>query len=419
MRAEIISVGTELLLGQIVDTNAVFLSRELANLGIDLYHRTTVGDNPERLRQALEAALGRAELVITSGGLGPTADDLTKEIVAEALGLDLILDRPSLERMEAYFRQLGRRMTENNYKQALIPVGGKALPNPHGTAPGVAVRWKERLVICLPGPPHELEPMFRTYVLPMLQQEKSGVIFSRVLKISGRGESAVAEELADLLAAQSNPTVAPLASPGEVKLRLTARADSTAAAEKLIAGLEAQIRERLGSSIFGVDDETMEEVVVRLLANRGETLAVAESCTGGLLAGRLTEVPGASAVFERGVVTYSNRSKVELLGIPEEVLTACGAVSPEVARLMAAGVKEKAGTDWGIGITGIAGPGGGTVEKPVGLVYVGLEGPEISLVKKLHFPGTRSAVRRRTVQTALDLLRLELLTKQSLSGRQK
>jgi len=411
MRAEIISVGTELLLGQIVDTNAAFLSRELAALGIDLYHRTTVGDNPERLRQAVEDALSRAELVITIGGLGPTTDDLTKEVVAQVLGLELVLDQPSLARMEAYFRQLGRKMTENNYKQAFIPAGGQALPNLHGTAPGVAVRWKERLVVCLPGPPHELEPMFRDYVRPLLQTGQNGVIFSRVLKISGRGESAVAEEIADLLAAQTNPTIAPLASPGEVKLRLTARAASTAAAEELITGMEARIRERLGLAVFGVDDETLEEVVVRLLAGRRETLAVAESCTGGLLAGQLTEVPGASAVFERGVVTYSNRSKVELLGVPEEVINTYGAVSAEVARSMAAGIREQAGTDWGIGITGIAGPGGGTAEKPVGLVYVGLEGPAVSLVKKLNFPGSRQIVRRRTVQTALDLLRLELLTK--------
>lgn len=413
MRAEIISVGTELLLGQIIDTNAAFLSQELANLGIDLYHRTTVGDNPDRLRQTIEEALNRAELIITSGGLGPTEDDLTKEVVAQVLGLDLIPDQPSRQRMETYFQQLGRKMTDNNYKQALIPVGGEALPNRHGTAPGVAVRWKEKLVICLPGPPHELEPMFRDYVLPMLQTEGSGVIFSRVLKVSGRGESAVAEEIADLLAAQTNPTIAPLASPGEVKLRLTARAGSTVVAEKLITGLEAQIRDRLGLSIFGVDDETMEQVVVKLLVGRGESLAVAESCTGGLLAGRITEVPGASEVFERGVVTYSNRAKEELLGIPAQVIDECGAVSPEVARLMAEGVREKARTDWGIGITGIAGPGGGTIEKPVGLVYVGLVGPEASLSKELHWPGNRQAVRRRTIQAALDLLRLELLKKRS------
>ncbi|HBR33262.1 MAG TPA: competence/damage-inducible protein A, partial [Firmicutes bacterium] len=297
MRAEIISVGTELLLGEILDTNAAFLSRELAAVGIELYHRTTVGDNDGRLRQALEEALDRADLVITSGGLGPTTDDLTKETVAAVLGLPLVLDQPSRQSIEEYFAQAGRKMTENNYKQALIPEGGEALPNPKGTAPGVAVRKGEKLIICLPGPPRELVPMFRSYVLPKIQGESRGVIRSRLLRLSGMGESVLAEEIADLLAEQTNPTLAPLASDGEVRLRITAHAKTQAAAEARIAEMETKLRRRLGQNIYGADDDSLEAVVVALLRERGQTLAVAESCTGGLLADRLTDVPGASVVF--------------------------------------------------------------------------------------------------------------------------
>lgn len=409
MRAEIISVGTELLLGQIIDTNAAYLSQELAGLGIGLYRRSTVGDNPQRLRQAIEEALDRSELVITSGGLGPTDDDLTKEIVAQVIGLPLVLHQPSLDSIRNYFARMGRKMTENNYKQALIPEGGKVLPNPHGTAPGIAVKAKGKLVVCLPGPPRELKPMFCNHVLPLLQGESKGVILSRVLRICGLGESMVAEELSDLLARQTNPTIAPLASEGEVKLRLTTRTNSVEEAVRLLDEMEAKVRERLGIAIFGVDQETLEHVVVRLLTQRQETLAVAESCTGGLLASRITDVPGASEVLDRGLVTYSNRAKEELLGIPAEVISQKGPVSPEVARLMARGVKEKPGTDWGIGITGIAGPGGGTKEKPVGLVYLALEGPEVSIVQKLRWNGDRILIKRRTTQAALDLLRRELL----------
>ncbi|HBL36992.1 MAG TPA: competence/damage-inducible protein A [Firmicutes bacterium] len=409
MRAEIISVGTELLLGEILDTNAAFLSRELAAVGIELYHRTTVGDNDGRLRQALEEALDRADLVITSGGLGPTTDDLTKETVAAVLGLPLVLDQPSRQSIEEYFAQAGRKMTENNYKQALIPEGGEALPNPKGTAPGVAVRKGEKLIICLPGPPRELVPMFRSYVLPKIQGESRGVIRSRLLRLSGMGESVLAEEIADLLAEQTNPTLAPLASDGEVRLRITAHAKTQAAAEARIAEMETKLRRRLGQNIYGADDDSLEAVVVALLRERGQTLAVAESCTGGLLADRLTDVPGASVVFDRGVVTYSNQAKEALLQIPATVIAEQGAVSAEVAHLMAEGIRRQAGTDWGIGITGIAGPGGGSPEKPVGLVYFALVGSGVSLVRERRWPAERRVFKRRTTQAVLDLLRRTLL----------
>lgn len=412
MRAEIISVGTELLLGEIVDTNAAFLSQELAALGIELYHRTTVGDNEQRLRQALVEALSRVDLVITSGGLGPTADDLTKEVVAAVLDLPLVLHPPSLQWIEEYFARMGRKMTASNRKQALIPEGGVALPNPNGTAPGVFVRKGEQIVVCLPGPPGELMPMFRSYVRPELQKESRGVIRSRVLRLCGVGESELVERIGDFLAGQTNPTLAPLASEGEVRLRITARAQTDAEAEALNGELEAKLRARLGLLIYGTDEDTLESVVVKLLKRRGETLAVAESCTGGLLADRITDVPGASTVFDRGVVTYSNRAKMELLQVPADVIEAKGAVSPEVARFMAEGVRRVAGTDWGIGITGIAGPGGGSREKPVGLVYFALAGPGVSLVREEHWSGDRRKIKRRTTQAVLDLLRRTLLTDQ-------
>lgn len=412
MRAEIISVGTELLLGEIVDTNAAFLSQELAALGIELYHRTTVGDNEQRLRQALVEALSRVDLVITSGGLGPTADDLTKEVVAAVLDLPLVLHRPSLQWIEEYFARMGRKMTANNRKQALIPEGGLALANPNGTAPGVFVRKGDKIVVCLPGPPRELIPMFRSHVRPQLQKESRGVIRSRVLRLCGVGESELVERIGDFLAGQTNPTLAPLASEGEVRLRITARAQTDAEAEALNGELEAKLRARLGLLIYGTDEDTLESVVVKLLKRRGETLAVAESCTGGLLADRITDVPGASTVFDRGVVTYSNRAKMELLQVPADVIEAKGAVSPEVARFMAEGVRRVAGTDWGIGITGIAGPGGGSREKPVGLVYFALAGPGVSLVREEHWSGDRRKIKRRTTQAVLDLLRRTLLTDQ-------
>jgi nicotinamide-nucleotide amidase len=411
VKAEIISVGTELLLGQIVDTNAVYLSRQLATLGIDLYHRTTVGDNPQRVKTAVAEALQRADLVITSGGLGPTEDDLTKEMVSEVLTLPLVLDQASWERIQKYFKELGRPLTQNNQKQALIPRGGQALRNERGTAPGVMVAKDGKLVFCLPGPPEELEPMFQEQVLPRLKG-KHGVIASRVLKIASLGESLLAEKISDLLEAQTNPTIAPLAGKGEVTLRLTARAESQKEADGLLAALEAELRRRLGDVIYGIDEDTLAGVVLNLLRVRGQSLATAESCTGGLLASRLTDEAGASDVFKQGVVTYSNRAKQDLLGVPQDLIAREGAVSPQVAELMAQGVRKAAGTDWGIGITGIAGPGGGTPEKPVGLVYLALAAEDGVEVRELHWPGARKLVKRRTVIFALDLLRQHLLRKE-------
>lgn len=409
MKAEIISVGTELLLGQIVDTNSAFLARELASLGIELYHLTTVGDNPQRLESALKDALGRADLVITSGGLGPTEDDLTKETVAKCLGLPLVFHEPSWERIVARFAKMGRSVTGNNKKQAFVPKGGKALENHWGTAPGVLVETGDKQVYCLPGPPSELEPMFRAQVLPLLAKQGEGVIRSRILHLVGIGESQAAEKLGTLLTEQTNPTIAPLAMEGELVLRLTAGAKSAEEAGALLARLEEEIRGVLAPYIYGTDDETLASVVVGALRERGETLATAESCTGGLVANLITDIPGSSEVFARGFVTYSNDAKIELLGVPKDLIDKEGAVSPEVAKLMAEGAKARAGSNWGIGISGIAGPGGGSAEKPVGLVYLALAGEEETEVHKLNWPGGRLAVKKRTAIFALDLLRRQLL----------
>ncbi|MGI9862443.1 competence/damage-inducible protein A [Moorella naiadis] len=405
MQAEAIFTGTEMLLGQIINTNAAFLGRELAAAGINLYRQVVVGDNLERIREAIAAARQRADLIIVSGGLGPTEDDLSREALAAALDLSLVEDPAARENITRYFTARRRSMTANNFKQALLPAGARALDNPYGTAAGVYLEHEGKVYALLPGPPWEFEPMVTDRLLPLLKPygARREVIFSRVLKISGLGESAVEEAVKDLLHGD-NPTVAPLAKPGEVTLRLTARAGNTEAARQLIQPLEAAIRERLGEYIFGIDDETLEGVTGTMLAARRLTLAVAESCTGGLLAHRVTNIPGSSDYFLGGLVTYSNEAKVKFLGVEPEVLAAHGAVSSEVAAAMASGVRRAVGTDIGIGITGIAGPGGGSPEKPVGLVYLGIDFQGRVEVRRELFLGQRESIKWQSTQSALDFL---------------
>lgn len=405
MQAEAIFTGTEMLLGQIVNTNAAFLGRELAAAGINLYRQVVIGDNLERIREAIDNARRRADLIIVSGGLGPTEDDLSREALAAALDLPLVEDPAARENITRYFTARRRPMTGNNLKQALLPAGARALDNPYGTAAGVFLEHGGKVYALLPGPPREFEPMVTDRLLPLLEPygARREVIFSRVLKITGMGESAVEETVKDLLHGD-NPTVAPLAKPGEVTLRLTARAGNTEAARQLIQPLEAAIRERLGEYIFGIDDETLEGVTGAMLAARHLTLAVAESCTGGLLAHRLTNIPGSSDYFLGGLVTYSNEAKVKFLGVEPGVLAAHGAVSPEVAAAMASGARRAVGTEIGIGITGIAGPGGGTTEKPVGLVYLGIDFQGQVEVRRELFCGQRENIKWQSTQSALDLL---------------
>lgn len=410
MKTEIIAVGTELLLGQICNGNARFLSEKLAELGINVYWHSTVGDNTVRLAGVLKAALDRADLLILCGGLGPTMDDLTKETVADVLGLPLEVSREWEYRLEQLFSTLGRRMPDNNRKQALLPRGAQIIFNEYGTAPGIWLEHGSQVLILLPGPPRELEPMFVHEVMPRLQKFAGGnIIVSRVLKIAGLGESALDEAIADLKAAQSNPTIAPLAQYSEVHLRLTAKAGSRKEADDLLDGLEDKLRERLGESVFGRDGERLVEQVAKLLIERKLTLAVSESCTGGLLAGLLTSVPGSSAYFLQGLVTYSNRSKTTLLGIDPALLSKFGAVSPEVAGAMAENGRKLAGSDLCLAITGVAGPAGGTEEKPPGLVYIASATAQDLDCRRFIFPGARQGVQERAAATALNLLRLKLL----------
>ncbi|HHY92059.1 MAG TPA: competence/damage-inducible protein A [Firmicutes bacterium] len=409
MEAEIISVGTELLLGQIANTDAQYLGERLAALGIDLHRVTTVGDNAARLRAALAAAWERADLVILTGGLGPTQDDLTKETVAEFLGLELVLNEEALEHIRCFFARTGRSMPPTNAKQALIPAGGEALPNPNGTAPGVWVEKDGHRVVILPGPPFELKPMFEQSVVPRLRAclgEVRHVIKSRVLKLYGIGESHAEQLVRDLISKQSNPTLAPYAKETEIQFRLTAKAASEEEAEALLTGLEKEVEERLGAYIFARDQETMPEVVGRLLLAQHATLAVAESCTGGLVADWLTNVPGSSSYFLGGVVSYSNAAKEKVLQVPRALLDGPGPVSSEVAEAMAQGVRALFQADYAVAVTGLAGPSGGTPEKPVGLVFVSAISKSGGVLsERYEWRGGRLVIKRRAAQAALNLVR--------------
>lgn len=408
MIAEIVSVGTELLLGQITDTNASYLGRTLAGLGIDLYYKSTVGDNEGRILETLRRARDRSDVIITSGGLGPTEDDLTKECIARVFGEELVTDPPSLEQLHQFFRRRGvAEMPARNAKQALIYQHGRCLPNPNGTAPGALLEKDGKIVISLPGPPNELIPMVENQVIPLLLERLSGTrqyLVTRVLRFIGIGESSVDERLQDLLAS-TNPTVAPLAHTGEVHIRLGAKAASIEEAEALIQPMEAEIRSRLGRFIYGVDRTTLEQAVVEQLIDRGLTLACAESCTGGLLGARLTSVSGSSSAFQGGVISYSNEAKQHLLDVPADLLEQHGAVSSQVAEAMARGARQRLGADIGVSITGVAGPDGGTESKPVGLVYIGLATAEKVTFTENHFIGIREDIRRRSTQVALQMVR--------------
>ena len=407
MIAELVFVGTELLLGEILNTNAQYLSGRLAELGIDCYHQATVGDNAARLAGVVRQALERSDLVVLSGGLGPTMDDLTKETVAEVLGRPLVLHEPSWHRIEGFFARLGRQPSDNNRKQAMLPQGARALENDVGTAPGVLVEAAAHTVVLLPGPPGEMKPMFESRVLPYLRErlgDRTVTLVKRTLKFCGIGESAVENRLQDLVGSQSDPNIAPYAKPGEVHLRLSTKARTREEGLARIAPVEEAIRKRLGRYVFGVDEETLESVVGEALRRAGLTLAVAESCTGGLLSRRITDVPGSSRYFLLGAVTYSNEAKQRLLGVSAATLAARGAVSRETAQEMAAGARAAVGADIGLSVTGIAGPGGGTPDKPVGTVHIALVGPRGERHGAHQFSGGRADVRQRSAQTALTEL---------------
>lgn len=402
---EIISVGTELLLGDILDTNARFLSVELAGMGIAVLHRSTVGDNPERLAEELRRAVSRNDLVILTGGLGPTADDLTKEVCCEVMGFALRSDEGVKAAIEQYFVNRSLDMPQTNLKQAMVPDGGTFFPNNNGTAPGIAVERDGKCVIMLPGPPREAEPMFINQVKPYVARFSDGAIVSHNVRTMGIGESAMAEAVGDLLDS-ANPTVAPYAKDGEALLRVTARADDADAADRLIAPVIDEIKSRLGENVYGVDVDSIQRRVFDMLRSAGKTVAFAESCTGGFTAKRLTDIPGASEVFECGVISYSNRIKSEILGVNKKTLAAYGAVSEQTACEMANGVRRVAGADIGVSLTGIAGPGSDS-GKPAGLVYIALADGRDTFTCKLETGRSNDRDYNRYVAAsrAFDLIR--------------
>jgi nicotinamide-nucleotide amidase len=404
---EIVTIGTEILLGQLLDTNAPHVARALADAGIDVFAKHSVGDNAARLSAMLSGALARADGVVTTGGLGPTVDDLTKEAVADATGASLVLHEPSLRSIEERFRSFGRPMTENNRRQAMLPQGAVVFENPHGTAPGfAAIRADGKFIACMPGVPREMKPMLAESLMPWLRARYrlSGGIFTRTLHTVGIGESELDRRVEDLFRTLENPKIAMLAHEGRVDVKIMAKAADGSCAKALIAPIEAAVRERIGSGIFGVDDETLEGAIVRELGARGLTLGTAESITGGGLADAIVRVPGASAVFRGGIVAYDDAVKRALLGVDASLLEAHGAVSPEVAQAMAEGARTRLETGVALSTTGIAGPSGATAEKPVGLVYFGLATEAGTVVRKATFPGSRADVRQRAVMTALNML---------------
>ncbi|MGN0242697.1 MAG: competence/damage-inducible protein A [Lachnospiraceae bacterium] len=410
MIVELISVGTEILLGNIVNTNASYLSEQLALLGISVYYQTTVGDNEGRLKEALKMALERSDMVIMTGGLGPTPDDLSKEVAADCLGLSLYRDETVVAELEAYFKRMGiANATENNWKQAMIPEGAWIMHNPNGTAPGMVLEKDGKRIALLPGPPNECIPMYQNSLKSYLKSLQPGALYTEMVKMVGITESVAATMADDLITGMTNPTVAPYAKTGEVHLRVTAMAESEEKGKMLVQPVVAELKKRFGTHIFTTSEEvTLEQALVEKLKEQNITVTFAESCTGGMIAGRLTNVPGASEVFHQGFVTYANEAKQRAIHVSPDTLERYGAVSGQTAKEMAQGALAQAGADIAISVTGIAGPGGGTDEKPVGLVYIGCATDERVYAQEYHFIGNRKKVREAAVQKALVVLREEL-----------
>ncbi|MBQ9778785.1 MAG: competence/damage-inducible protein A [Clostridia bacterium] len=419
-RAEILCVGTELLIGDIVNTNAAYLSRRLAGLGIGVYRQSVVGDNPERLAADLKTALERADLVITSGGLGPTADDMTKEVAAKVFGRKLFLHEPSQARIERYFAATGRKMTDNNRKQAMMPEGATVFPNDYGTAPALALTREDgKVLVMLPGPPRELEPLFCEQVEPFLRPRCDAVLFSRNIHIIGMGESAVVSVLPQALLDAENPTLAPYCVAGEVRLRVTAKAaDSATAAAMCDKVVEAVKATPVGAFIYAIDTPTPEAALVERLLERKMTVATAESCTGGLIAKRITDIPGSSAALVGGAVTYQTHTKTTLLGVPAELIEQHGVVSAPVAEQMALAAREVFGSDLAVSTTGFAGPGGGTEQDPVGTVYIAVASKNGVSSRRLSLSPLRDRSYIRTVAATNACLELLLcLQKMPQNGK--
>ena len=409
MIAEIVSVGTELLMGQVVNTDAQYIAEGLAPLGFQVYYHTTVGDNAKRLTAVVHQAVERSDVVVFTGGLGPTDDDLTKETVAAALGLTVEPIPEEVERLTQLFVARGYEFTPNNLKQASFPRSAVILPNAFGTAPGCIMTAEDKTAILLPGPPRELFPMFKNHVMPYLERLSGNKLYSRELRIFGKGESSATYELRDIIETQTNPTVAPYVKTGEVTLRVTALCQNDAEGEALVQPMINTILARLGDVVYSTTGESLPEACARMLTDKGLTLAVAESCTGGLLASDLVAIPGCSNFLIEGCVAYSNEAKMRRLGVTQETLSSFGAVSEACAREMAEGIRAASGADYALATTGFAGPDGGTEENPVGTVYLALASREGTEVKRIRLFGERARIREIACLHAFDLLRRTLV----------
>ena len=409
MKAEIITVGTEILLGDILNTNTHYLSNELANMGVDVYYQITVGDNENRLLNQLEESFRRSDLVVLTGGLGPTQDDLTKEVCAKYFNLNMEFHQPSWDKIIEIHNKMKRTPTENNKKQAYFPVDSIILPNEYGTAPGCIMEKDNKTIIVMPGPPREMKPMFDNFVKPFLQKNSEDILKSKVIRIIGVGESKVENDLLDLIQKQVNPTIATYAKDGECTVRITAKGKTVEEVEKSILPVVKEIKNRFKETVYGEDETTIEDEVAKILVKNNLTISVAESCTGGMVSSYLINYPGISSVFMEGCVTYSNQAKMKSLNVKEETLNSVGAVSEQCAKEMAEGVAARHNTNIGLSTTGIAGPEGGSEEKPVGLVYMGIKINDKTIVKKYIFNGDRQQIRYRACKTLLNDLRLELL----------
>ena len=406
LNAEIIAIGSEMLTPFRLDTNSLWLTERLNSMGVEVKLKTVVGDDEARLEETVRDAMKRSEIVIATGGLGPTEDDITRKIFARVLKRQLILEDAILEKLRARFARRNMTMPEINARQALVIHGAQVLENNNGTAPGMLITEGKRTIVLLPGPPREMKPIFDALVAPVLKQRAGDMlIMRRTLSIFGLGESAVDELAAPIYTKYQNPSTTILFKDGQIELHLTAQARNENEIVKLLDDLAGRLDEVLGEYIFSRNNETLEEVVGQSLKMRGYTLATAESCTGGLLAGRITDVPGSSEYFLEGVVSYSNEAKIDLLGVPKKLIATHGAVSEQVAGAMAAGIRKRAGSTFGVGVTGVAGPGGGSPEKPVGLVYIALADDSQNTTRKFIFPGDRQFIRTLSVNAALDMVR--------------
>jgi len=420
MIVELISVGTEILMGNIVNTNAAYLASRCADLGAICYFQTVVGDNPGRLKETVELALSRSDAVILTGGLGPTQDDLTKQTIAGIFGRGIRRDEQTCEKLRAYFKHRGIICTENNFRQADIPEGAVILPNNNGTAPGIYIFDEHKHAFLLPGPPNEMKPMFEESVAPRISALSGEVIYSRMVKVCGIPESTAETMIADILESQSNPTIAPYAKLGEVHFRVSAKASNEAEAAALAEPVVKELQKRFGAAVYSTyENEGLEDAVIAMCREKGYKITTAESCTGGLISARLVNVSGASACFDRSFVTYANEAKIEELGVSPEILERVGAVSEETATEMALGAIKHSRADVALAVTGIAGPTGGTPDKPVGLVYVACAVKEKVWVRKYQFGGNRAKNRENTVTVALAMARNCMLEYDGITYRQE